>query len=351
MTQVTIDSNNIYDRAVEEFRDFYNDSLIRLQSASASLATLLELLLTDHPVGFSTPTVITRVKRLDECLAKFDKKYKAKVQATPSYSIRDSITDLIGLRVICLYDDEIKAVESVVGDEFEVLNISDKSGEMEKSDQVFGYRGVHLDIRLHQKRHTLPEYKRFSDLQFEVQIRSTIQDSWSKLDHHINYKKDLPLDRRRRIYRLAALFELADQEFRTIRAERTSSPADVSSQPAMRLDEAVIQIGTDIYGKYPFTATPVNDFSAEILKSNPGATANWLLEVAARHKKNVLAYKEHLRTALMARMNPFTFIRHVLFSEDPKAFASLLFPRQLESYRRWMEAKPGEPRSPGPQPE
>ena len=52
---------------------------------------------------------------------------------------------------------------------------------------------------------------------FEVQIRSLIQDAWSVLDHKIKYKKSIPIDLKRRINILSALFELADREFKEIR--------------------------------------------------------------------------------------------------------------------------------------
>ena len=63
------------------------------------------------------------------------------------------------------------------------------------------------------------EYQRYSNLRFEVQIRTIIQDAWSVLDHKIKYKKSIPLNMKRRINTLAALFELADREFFSIRQE------------------------------------------------------------------------------------------------------------------------------------
>ena len=52
-----------------------------------------------------------------------------------------------------------------------------------------------------------------------VQIRTRIQDAWSELDHRIKYKKSILLDLKRRVNRLAALFDLADSEFLHIRDE------------------------------------------------------------------------------------------------------------------------------------
>lgn len=348
MTHESKESDAIYARAVDEFREFYNTEVTRLQSASASMATLLELLLTDHPSGFPTPSILSRVKRLNECEAKFDRKYREKLSlSNNSYSIRDHISDLIGLRAVCLYDDEIRSVQSVIEQEFEIIGITDKTLEMEKHDDVFGYKAVHLDVRLNDVRRHLPEYRRISDLRFEIQVRSTIQDSWSKLDHHVKYKKDLPSNLRRRIHRLAALFELADQEFRLIREERNSlapsfpanpPQAAIPTQPES-LGEAVIQIGSQIYGKYPFTPAQVGAFAEEIRKFKNDASGSWLKEAVARHQESILEYKEYQRITFMARMNPYTFVRHALFAEDSKIFSRLLFPRQLESYKQWVKLR------------
>ena len=76
----------------------------------------------------------------------------------------------------------------------------------------FGYKGHHLDLCINDQRATLPEYDQYRDLRFEVQVRSTIQDAWSVLDHKIKYKKSIPHSLRRQINALAALFEIADRE-------------------------------------------------------------------------------------------------------------------------------------------
>lgn len=356
MTENTTDLDAFFNRAREEFYEFYDSNLIRLSSACESMTTLLEMLLTDHPAGFSTPTVLGRVKERQECVSKFSRKYRQKAEATGAYVIRDWITDLIGLRVVCLYDDEIESVSAVVKSEFEIIQITDKSREVEIHDDVFGYKGLHLDARLRMPRDTLPEYKRFADLRFEVQIRSTIQDSWSKLDHHIKYKKDLPLPLKRRIHRLAALFELADQEFRLVRDEKGTVGSDAltplasevaevaveasTSHGDMDLSEAVMQIGRSIYGKYAFDSEKVRSFTQEIRRVNPDMSSALLVDIFSRRHNTILDYKEYQRTEQMLRMNPFTFVRHLLYAENPKMFAPLLFPRQIQNFQGWLKEHP-----------
>lgn len=351
MTQNTNDPQTIFDRACAEFNEFYDSNLNRLKSGCDSMATLLEMLLIDHP-EFSTPTVLGRVKEREECVSKFGRKYRQEAEAHGTYAIRDWITDLVGLRVVCLYDDEVDRVSKFLGGEFEVIGITDKSKSIEQHDDVFGYKGLHLDVKLRAPRDTLREYKRLSDLRFEVQIRSTIQDSWSKLDHHIKYKKDLPLPLKRRIHRLSALFELADQEFRFVRDEKGTVRSDPlapgapdvaeiaaeSSKPYAdsSMSEVMTKIGRTIYGKYDFDPNRVEAFIQEIMLIKPDALPDWLAKTASQHLDTVQRYKEYLRTEQMLRMNPFTFVRHLLYVENSKVFAPLLFPRQIQSFQEWL---------------
>jgi trimethylamine:corrinoid methyltransferase-like protein len=55
----------------------------------------------------------------------------------------------------------------------------------------------------------------------EVHVRTVLQHAWAAISHSLQYKKedDVPAALRRRLNRLAALLELADQEFTTLSAE------------------------------------------------------------------------------------------------------------------------------------
>lgn len=205
----------------EAFKEFYAGNLIVFRDAAESICTLITLLLADKE-EFPTQQVLSRVKDRNECITKFARKYQSvcEKEKTP-YEIKDYITDLIRLRIICHYSSDVVAVLHVLKQNFDILEITDKSQAFEMEERLFGYKGLHLDLKLSKNRRELPEYSRFCNLRFEVQLRTIIQDAWSLLDHKIKYKKNIPheLKLKRRINRLAALFELADQEFLNIRKE------------------------------------------------------------------------------------------------------------------------------------
>ncbi|SFD71943.1 hypothetical protein SAMN05428997_14516 [Bosea sp. CRIB-10] len=205
------------------FRDFYDTSRDTMASAKATMETLLRSLLATDP-AIAAAKVEGRVKDREECLSKFRRKYQTALESTKTpYSIRTHITDLLGLRIVCFYEDDVERVRDLVSGEFEVLEITDKTAQMQGTDNAFGYKGLHMDLRLTEGRRGMKEYAAYADYPFELQIRTVVQDSWSVLDHKIKYKKSIPLDLKRRINTLAALFELADREFRAIREGTTEA--------------------------------------------------------------------------------------------------------------------------------
>jgi ppGpp synthetase/RelA/SpoT-type nucleotidyltranferase len=76
----------------------------------------------------------------------------------------------------------------------------------------------------------LPDANRFKHLKIELQIRTVIQDAWSILDHKIKYKNSIPQNLKRRINRLSALFEIADDEFLNIQKEISQLERKINSR-------------------------------------------------------------------------------------------------------------------------
>lgn len=194
------------------FRLFYNENYRRMESAKEMVREILNSILITEDI--EVHRIQGRIKNREECINKFSRKYKDPLEEKKApYEIKDHISDLIGLRIILLYESDIEKVGSVLAKEFDVIDITNKTQALESRSNIFGYKGLHLDIKLSDQRLSMCEYQRFSDLRFEVQVRTIIQDAWSTLDHKIKYKKAIPLNLERSINSLAALFEIADREF------------------------------------------------------------------------------------------------------------------------------------------
>lgn len=217
------------------FAPFYAQQCAALNDACEALADMVTEVLAQAG-GVDVAKVEGRVKDADECIRKFVRKYRpALEESNTPFDIQSYITDLVGVRVVCLYEDELEKIAQIVRAHFAVIDVTDKVSAVESTEASFGYKGLHLDLKLSAAQRDLPEHAAYAHLPFELQVRTIIQDSWSVLDHKIKYKKSIPGQLKRRINVLSALFELADREFRQIRdataAELLEAP-DETAEPA-----------------------------------------------------------------------------------------------------------------------
>ena len=349
-----------FDSEKVAFRDYYDTNRRALDGATGSFLTLIQSLLAAASLAIST--VEGRIKDREECIKKFTRKYRSGLEssATP-YTIRDHITDLIGLRIVCLYEDEVETIKDVVRDHFDVLSVTDKIAQIEGTEDSFGYKGLHLDLKLNAARLRLPEYALYGDMAFELQIRTVVQDSWSILDHKIKYKKSIPSSLKRRINTLAALFELADREFRQVRdatlaeiAKAESEDGDVDAAPgAVAADVPdtaeveprqyaplnafrFLKIAKHFFPDFEFEAHKVDGFTSEIVQCEPNISRGKFNFYMRANIANVKKYQAKFEEANSNdTFNAYTVIRHCLYAGDPQIFASILTNTARESFEKW----------------
>lgn len=131
------------------------------------------------------------------------------------YHTLTDVTDLVGLRIVTFYTDDVDKVAAIVKKLFKVdwQNSVDKR----KLHQLtsFGYNSLHYVCKL---RPESPE-SHLSHIPFEIQMRTALQHTWSAIEHDIGYKGavKLPPEYRRQFSRLAGMLELADIEFSRLR--------------------------------------------------------------------------------------------------------------------------------------
>lgn len=154
----------------------------------------------------------SRAKEIDKFAEKISRPGKC-YKNPPS-----EITDLAGIRVILRTTDDVERVSKIISDEFTI----DDKNSVNKIDQLdpdqFGYLSRHYIVKIKDPRSVLLEWKRFDKLWAEIQVRTILQHAWATVEHSMDYKSeyDIPKQLRRRLFRLSALFELADQELNNI---------------------------------------------------------------------------------------------------------------------------------------
>ncbi|MBK7791641.1 MAG: (p)ppGpp synthetase [Betaproteobacteria bacterium] len=337
---------NEFDRAKREFREYYDANIATLRDAERSVRSQILSALADQP-SFATPHVVSRIKAREECISKFQRKYLARLaQAGAPYEIKNYIGDLIGVRVICLYTPDIMEIARLLEEEFDVLNFTDKTREVEVTADTFRYKGLHLDMELSARRKSLPAYARYASVRFEVQVRTAIQDAWSTLDHAIKYKKQVPHELSRRINALAALFEIADREFLAIRDQIFDLATGASSGTDQRDPDGHQSTVFDLlpvlqkhFPRFRFDDRRLRGFVSELQLLDPPLTPADLEATLTSEKAALRKYARHQWFGYRSPLNPLTLARHAIYLHDPETFAEILSESQRAKFYEWREGE------------
>jgi hypothetical protein len=86
------------------------------------------------------------------------------------------------------------------------------------------------------------EYKRFASERFEIQITTVLGHAWAEMHHAWYDSSDAPTEEERRFLRLAAVLELAEQEFLEIRKKKDDRERIASVQVAAAAESPDIPI-------------------------------------------------------------------------------------------------------------
>ena len=144
-----------------------------------------------------------------ECRVKTEKSLAGKLELKGAkYRSIDDITDLVGLRVITFYTDEVDKVAVIAQHLFDIDWHESVDKRKLHDLNSFGYNSLHYICRL-----------KTGGPRFELQMRTALQHVWSTIEHDIGYKGDVKIPREylRQISRLAGMMELIDDEFSRLR--------------------------------------------------------------------------------------------------------------------------------------
>lgn len=129
-----------------------------------------------NPIQFIT----SRIKKPISIGTKLAKKEKA----ISVDSIRETLNDVAGIRVICSYTDDIYWLAEMLTKQDDVYLIETK--DYIKNPKENGYRSLHLILEV-------PIFlsDRKEAYRIEVQIRTIAMDYWASLEHSLRYKKEM----------------------------------------------------------------------------------------------------------------------------------------------------------------
>jgi ppGpp synthetase/RelA/SpoT-type nucleotidyltranferase len=327
---------NIIETKIEEFKTWYEKQYNHHEESVSFFCNLILPL--PH-----VESVTGRIKSYEECVSKFKRKYLPNVNIEEEkFQISSHITDLIGIRAICFYPEEVRSIRRSLKKYFREIEITDKSRLLEKTDDKFGYKSLHLQLVLKKGLKGLKgieEYGKFKNLKIELQVRTLIQDAWSSLDHKIKYKKSIPQNLKRRINRLSALFEIADDEFMSIQKEISQEESKVSKRlkKGSKIEKSktldvfrFLFIALKYFPDYNFIEYKVDGFVQELLLQKPIFTEGELNEALQSN----LAFVDAIEVNIKQRLNPYTKIRYCLYKKDSETFKTILSLHQREVFHK-----------------
>ena len=193
-----------------EGRARYERLLPVYEEALQTLYRDVRQLLSGHDLR---PAIKYRVKRFGDY---FDKLIRLQRKQPGT---KACVTDLLGLRIICPFLEDIERVVALLDEAFEVVELERRGAE--HSYREFGYDSVHLLVNVGDD--LLPETLPHTRKVCEIQLRTILQDAWAEVEHELVYKSDLSLPNesmRRKLAALNANLGLADLIFQEIREQQ-----------------------------------------------------------------------------------------------------------------------------------
>lgn len=225
---------NQLDMHGEMLLEQYRDLLPRLKELEQQVVDILAVSLNHR--GIELNTLEHRIKTEPSFIGKLERKGQ-------KYKDISDVTDLLGIRIVTFFTDDVDKVAAIVKEQFRVdwKNSIDKRKRHDLTS--FGYNSLHYICRLKEGE--------LSDIAFEIQMRTILQHAWSAMEHDIGYKSSvqLPPEFLRQFSRLAGMLELADDEFSRLRTTMSRYTRDVQSLVASgRLDK--VPLNNDTFRDY-----------------------------------------------------------------------------------------------------
>jgi len=169
----------------------------------------------------SSPVISGRIKNFESYFSKY-------IRLLKTGSNPPIINDLLGIRIICPFIEDLEAAEELISKNFIVL---EKEAKGHFTFKEFGYESTHFLIKI-------PDFiiKKFGDpgtKTAELQIRTILQDAWAEVEHELVYKAEFsPFDEpmKRKLAAVNASLSLADIIFQEIRSHQRKYTREMSKR-------------------------------------------------------------------------------------------------------------------------
>ncbi len=238
----------------------------------------------------SMPTYKSRVKSFNSY---YRKVLRLKADEAQQRGTFVALTDMMGIRVICAFLEDLSEVERQVKEVFDVKEVEYKGAG--QNFREFGYESVHVLVAIPED--CIPEKLPLplpEGIVCEIQIRTILQDAWAEVEHELIYKSefspfDMPL--RRKLASMNASLSLADTICQEIRDYQKKLQGEVAARresfyekadelthdfvPEMKIPESNPNIGR----VSPYVMGTIDDMILEALHAHNSGNLDRAIEI------------------------------------------------------------------------
>lgn len=172
-------------KAINKIGKHVSDSSYKLKSQCAIDILLAKLAMINAELSKEKGrTVVNQLSSRIKTPESIYNKLVRKNLPTDFESAKKNLNDLIGVRVVCPFEDEVYEVANRLKAQGDIEVIKEK--DYMKHPKKNGYKSLHLII-------DIPIYfgKSYQKERVEIQFRTTAMDYWSILDYQLFYKRDV----------------------------------------------------------------------------------------------------------------------------------------------------------------
>lgn len=158
------------------------DFIVKSECAISLLNTKLQIIDADLGMRYHRKVIhskTSRIKSYDSIKAKLKRKELPEDIST----VQEKINDLVGMRAVCTYTDDLYQIAKMLYAQKDVKVIKEK--DYIKEPKKSGYRSLHLILEIPISLQGETQW-----VKIELQLRTAAMDYWAGLDYQLQYKKE-----------------------------------------------------------------------------------------------------------------------------------------------------------------
>lgn len=320
--------------SLQELEEEYNQRLPTYkQLEGESLYILRQELNNSELMIHST---LSRIKKFESICRKTEEKEL-------KYTLNE-ITDVVGLRIVCLFISEINKIGDIIRKSFDVISEDNKIDGFDASK--FGYMSVHFIVKIKDS-FTGTRYNSIKNINFEIQVRTIAMDAWANISRHLNYHNELaiPKELKRDFYAVSGLFYVADTHFELFYRESLKSKEKMNQIFTQTRPELTQEINSDSLQAYLKSKFPDREHSDSLgvselvseLKLFGYKNIKEVDDIIEKTKDVFMVYeKEHPPAVKSKRFNEVGVVR-ISFKIYDEKYAQSIYGHAFEKFNKYRE--------------